>query len=368
MSSYQSYIRFMLSMLFMWTTYALVIQPASKEPMNLEGYRLIAFSDDNAVWMNSTQAAKVEVESDNFMDITFYPKPTPKKFAVDPIPNKIRFQTEADEYIGELEQANIQTTITALSTFFTRYYQSVTGKLAAQYLYEQCTEFAAGRDDIHILYFQHTWAMPSVIARIEGTGDIAGTRVVVGGHEDCVGSSQSGRSPGADDDASGSASVLEVFRVLAQSGFKPNRTVEFHFYSGEEGGLLGSQAIALEYYNMGIIVESMLQLDMTGYGTDGQPLGLIGDYTNPDLSNFMKLLIPAYSSLTFAAAACGYGCSDHASWTKYGYRSAFPFETTFNTRNPYIHTPNDVIEKLNLPRAFEFVKFAVGYVVEMSLL
>lgn len=52
-------------------------------------------------------------------------------------------------------------------------------------------------------------------------------------------------APGADDDGSGTVSILEAFRVLAESGFVPEYgPVEFHWYAAEEGGLLGSQAIA----------------------------------------------------------------------------------------------------------------------------
>jgi bacterial leucyl aminopeptidase len=52
-------------------------------------------------------------------------------------------------------------------------------------------------------------------------------------------------APGADDDCSGTVSILEAFRVLAHSGYIPqDGPVEFHWYAAEEAGLLGSQAIA----------------------------------------------------------------------------------------------------------------------------
>ena len=73
---------------------------------------------------------------------------------------------------------------------------------------------------------------PSVIARIRGNGANANELVILGAHEDSINGGANGRSPGADDDASGSATVLEVFRVLVQNGFRPRRTVEFHAYSG----------------------------------------------------------------------------------------------------------------------------------------
>jgi bacterial leucyl aminopeptidase len=55
---------------------------------------------------------------------------------------------------------------------------------------------------------------------------------------------------------------------------------KFHFYSGEEAGLLGSQAIAKSYSNQGIKVKAMMQLDMTGYFKPGstEVIALEADY------------------------------------------------------------------------------------------
>ena len=73
----------------------------------------------------------------------------------------------------------------------------------------------------------------------------------------------SGRAPGADDDGSGSVNLIEIFRALLASGFKPTTPVEFHWYAGEEAGLLGSQDIAASYASQGVQVKAMMELDMT---------------------------------------------------------------------------------------------------------
>ena len=74
----------------------------------------------------------------------------------------------------------------------------------------------------------------------------------------------SGRAPGADDDGTGSVNLLEGFRVLLAAGFKPTNPVEFHWYAGEESGLLGSQAIATAYKSAGKQVKAFMELDMSG--------------------------------------------------------------------------------------------------------
>ena len=72
------------------------------------------------------------------------------------------------------------------------------------------------------------------------------------------------KAPGADDDGSGTVTILDVFRALVSSKYEPVNDVEFHWYSAEEGGLLGSQAIFAEYERVGVQVAAMLQQDMTG--------------------------------------------------------------------------------------------------------
>lgn len=55
-------------------------------------------------------------------------------------------------------------------------------------------------------------------------------------------------------------SILEAYRALLTADFHPVRTVEFQWYSAEEGGLLGSQAIAKDYETKGINVMAMSQV------------------------------------------------------------------------------------------------------------
>lgn len=66
-----------------------------------------------------------------------------------------------------------------------------------------------------------------------------------------------------DDDGSGTVNLIDIIRVLAQSGYKPATPLEFHFYGGEELGLLGSGDIATSYRSAGKSVKGVLQLDMT---------------------------------------------------------------------------------------------------------
>lgn len=85
---------------------------------------------------------------------------------------------------------------------------------------------------------------------------------IVGAHQDSISMvSPLYPAPGADDDGSGTVTTLEVFRVLAESGFVPaNGPVEFHWYAAEECGGCGSLEVARYKKESGATVGAMLQL------------------------------------------------------------------------------------------------------------
>ena len=84
--------------------------------------------------------------------------------------------------------------------------------------------------------------------------------------------------------------------------FAPSTPVEFHWYSGEEAGLLGSQAIAQSYKRAGKSVKAFLELDMTAYFAPGskEVIALEADYQDSGVTSFLKALIDTYSTLDYA--------------------------------------------------------------------
>jgi len=106
---------------------------------------------------------------------------------------------------------------------------------------------------------------------------------------------------------------------------------------------------------------------MTMYPGSQRRIGVITDFVDPSLTAFLRKVCTAYADIPFVDTRCGYGCSDHASWTRAGYPSCFPFEADFGSANPRIHTANDLINILSVDHGAEFVKVAVGYTVELSL-
>ena len=192
---------------------------------------------------------------------------------------------------------------------------------------------------IELKPFKHTWEQSSTIAKIPGKTE---KTVVIGAHQDSINLFLPSilAAPGADDDGSGTVTILEAFRVLvthlAKTGEQLENTVEFHWYSAEELGLWGSQAIFSAYEKQGREVVAMLQQDMTGFVKKtldaGKPesVGVITDFVDPALTEFIKQVITEYCDIPYVLTECGYACSDHASASKAGYPSAFVIESAFS--------------------------------------
>jgi len=335
--------------------------------------RLIAFNETYSQWMRESEVQKLaQAKETHFMDITEYPAPIKYSGPTVKIPTGPTHQTVVHPLLRELSSANIGETVRWLSAYSTRYYTSTTGLQAVNALIQEYSAHGNKHPKVEVQDWTHSWLQPSVIARIHGHGNAAKEIVIIGGHVDST--SSGANAPGADDDASGSATVLEVFRVLTaelHKGWVPERTLEFHGYAAEEVGLRGSQAIATSYAAAGEQVVGMLQLDMTGYiGGGTATIGVVTDasFTNVNLNAFIRTLIPEYTKFSNGGTntACNYACSDHASWARSGFPASFAFESTFQNSNPYIHTPNDQLNRLNLPHMLEFAKLALSFVVELS--
>lgn len=183
--------------------------------------------------------------------------------------------------------------------------------------------------------------------------------VVLGGHLDSISQSR-GPAPGADDNASGSANLIEALRIL-MSQPQPQRTIDIFWYAGEENGLLGSAEIAKQYKAEKKDVIAVLQLDMTLFPGSGElVIGNMTDFTSAWLREYFKSINGLYLNARIVDDKCGYGCSDHASWHRQGYPTLMPFESTFRGSNQNIHSSRDVISpELNFRHSAVYTKIAI---------
>ena len=189
--------------------------------------------------------------------------------------------------------------------------------------------------------------------------------ILMGAHYDAVPG-----TPGADDNASGVAALLELARIFAtQPARRPIRLVAFDL---EEYGMKGSDAYAAQAWQAHEPIRLMLSLEMLGYfctapntqiyppglkyfyPTTGDFIALVGNLTTlPDLLSLSRHLrkagvpcqwLPAADNGKFVAAT---RLSDHSPFWDRGYRAMMVTDTAF-LRNPHYHQPSDRIETLDL--------------------
>jgi len=191
------------------------------------------------------------------------------------------------------------------------------------------------------VYF-HTWqsgSIPNVIA--EKFGTLYPDEIyVVGGHYDTY----TNGAPGADDNGSGSASIMEMARVMSPLTYK--RTLKYILFSGEELGLLGSSAYASQAASNGDNILGMINMDMIAYVQPGDQIDVdvVKNTASQDLYDAYLLATQTYvPTLPVVIGSLPFGASsDHASFWNNGFKAIFPFEDSDNY-SPYIHTSQDVL-------------------------
>lgn len=281
--------------------------------------------------------------------------------------------------LGQAAASGITQTIQDLSAFQNRYYNGDYGAQASDWLRDKWQGMASSRADISVEQVRRgTDKQPSVVLTIKGN-EHPDQVLVLGAHLDTVDWQDATsvndprhatlRAPGADDDASGVASLTEALRVMLANGYKPQRTIKLMAYSGEEFGLYGSNYIAADYASRNVDVVGMLQLDMTNYKGSAGDIYLMDDYTDAQQNQFVENLATTYQpTLKVMHDRCGYGCSDHYSWNSQGYPASMPFESAMHEYSPYIHSSNDTYANSGnqADHALKFARLALSFAVELG--
>lgn len=276
----------------------------------------------------------------------------------------IKHEKEVNQVLSQMNPQSMWDNLTTLTNFNDRYANSDTGVAAAKKIMEIIGGYNKRNDvTIYTVATGEKYKQPSVVVKM---GNGTGPGIVIGAHMDTLSASFS-KKPGADDDGSGSVTVLEVARTLLASNMQFQKPIYFIWYSAEEMGLVGSSYVVADFKKKNIPVDAVIHFDMTGYAYKNDPtMWLISDHTNKELTSYVEKLITTYVKQPVKYTACGYACSDHASWTKGGFASAMPFESSFNNDNPNIHSAQDTMDKLSLAHMTDYMKLGAAFVVELA--
>lgn len=174
--------------------------------------------------------------------------------------------------------------------------------------------------------------------------------IVVGAHFDHLGMGETGSlyrgdtlqiHNGADDNASGTAGILELAEKLANEKDKLKRSVIFASFSGEELGLLGS-AYFVDHSPVPVEnISTMINMDMIGRLNEEDELIVYGTGTSPGWKELLNSSNSYNFNLTFHDE--GYGPSDHSSF----YAKDIPVLFFFTGTHPDYHRPTDDADKIN---------------------
>ena len=246
--------------------------------------------------------------------------------------------------VNEVSRYNLRSHVQSLQSFETRYASTANCEQAGQFL---------------LNYFQslglEAWFQPftfgqgisarNVVAEMRGRTDPEDF-VIICAHYDSISDEATVRAPGADDNASGVAAVMEAARILAK--YPLDFTVRFIAFSAEEWGLYGSR-----YYSEGARASSdriigVINFDMIAY-VDNAPEDL--DVIVNDASWWMAertgLIAGAYTGLAVRKIVNpSFVYSDHSPFWDQGY-SAFCGIEDADVNNPYYHTPGDTVDTLD---------------------
>ena len=176
------------------------------------------------------------------------------------------------------------------------------------------------------------------------------------------------RSPGADDNASGVAGILETARILSRYTF--DRTLIFANWCAEEVGLVGSAAYAHDCAEQRMDIVAYFNLDMTGYLAEGSDIHVNLMYTEQDslLGQYVKRFSRTYfPEMRIWQDWLAWGDSDYSSFNRNGYAAIHPFEDT-HASSPFIHTRQDVlgVSVNNLEQCKRFTELNLGTVATLA--
>ena len=176
------------------------------------------------------------------------------------------------------------------------------------------------------------------------------------------------RSPGADDNASGVAGILETARLLSKCTF--DRTIIYANWCAEEIGLVGSAAYAADCAAQQMDIVAYFNLDMTGYLEEGSDIHVHLMYTTQDslLGDYAINLSHTYfPDMPIRQNWLAWGDSDYSSFNRNGYAAIHPFEDV-HASSPFIHTRSDILglSVNNLEQSKRFTELNLGMVATMA--
>ncbi len=318
----------------------------------------------------------ISIGKGNEITRLFFNTKIEKKPLISTVINKELYKTDysfLDSISNYIDADSIYNTVAVISGEYsypsgyyniTRFSDQPGCDTAANYLFDKFTTY--GIDSVFFHYFTGTFPSfmgggtfnsQNVVGFKRGTGS-SNEVIVVGAHYDDVSEPYNDHgsvSPGADDNASGVAGVMEMARLF--NSMDSEKDIYFVCFSGEEEGLYGSYYFVNDFISShSLSVYAMINMDMIGYTTGAYGLRLYGQAFSSPLKNLYKDIADNITTLSSYILGSSSG-SDHYYFEQAGYKSVFAIENEFS---PVYHTYADSISYMTNDFMREVIRASTG--------
>jgi len=357
-------------------TYYLAETRPSRSAPDFASYGQVLLNTANGVLlrMDPSQADALSQAGAELQAITLVPKPLPTVQSERVYPDVIETDPIIQGMIDQVTETEVYTYERQLAgelpVWVDGSWYTITSRYTNSGVPIQKTTGFVGEhlaNDLGLDVEYHAWnnsTNPNVIGEIPGLvnpDDI----FIIGAHIDDI----NGTS-GADDNASGSVATLLAADILSQ--YQWSCTLRFAFWTGEEQGLLGSDAYAERSHNAGENIVGYLNLDMIAWNTLGSNPTINLIYTNSipttlQLAQLYADVVGAYNLDLDPVLGTGVTGSDHASFWNYGFNSILAIEDDLGGDfNPYYHHSGDTPAHTDPAYFTNFVKASIATYAHMS--
>ena len=212
--------------------------------------------------------------------------------------------------------------------------------------------------DVHLEVFNYSgYQFENVVGTKLGTV-YPNKEYIIGAHYDSV------SNPGADDNASGVALVLEAARILTQ--YESEYTIRFIAFDAEELGLIGSDHYVDLHF--GDDIRGMISADMVAYDPNTNRANIYGRTASNPIKNSLAAAVAEYGNGLTCTIGGDTPYSDHAPFEAAGFQACLLIEGEV-WNNPYYHTQQDNFENpnnLNFAYAVKMTRSVVGWLVDQA--
>ena len=293
---------------------------------------------------------------------------------------------QIEDLVDGVHPDSLTVTVERLVAFETRFMGSDSNWAAVAYLEERLTSFGYDtvRDTFDLeldrRFFGKDWFLSTVQTNVLATkvGRLHPDRkIVVGGHYDSISldreQAEQDVAPGADDNASGVAAIVEIARLLKDQNL--DLTIEFAFWGAEEIGLNGSTDYARRARTRGDQIELMMQIDAIGWPGSIHPDAFSIDTTSPHVEIAQTIADAArvYSTLRtengsgsdLRVTSRGCRCSDHQPFLDQGFPAIGIFQF-FDNPAPHLNMSTDTITRVDIDYVTQVTRAATGGLLELA--